>query len=192
MGAMSEASPQYLEGQLLIAMPGMPDQRFERTVIFMCAHSAQGAMGIIVNKLAERISFPDLIRQLGIAVPDLRAQVRVHTGGPVETGRGFVLHSADYRQESTLMVGENYGLTATVDILRSIAEGGGPKQGLLALGYAGWAPGQLDSEIQQNGWLHAPADADIVFDGSIDTKWQRAVRKVGIDPSFLSSAAGHA
>lgn len=189
---MSEHVIQYLEGQLLVAMPSMPDQRFERTVIFMCAHSAQGAMGIVVNKLAERVSFPDLIRQLGIAVPELKNQVRVHAGGPVETGRGFVLHSADFRQESTLMVGDSFGLTATVDILRLIAEGGGPKQGLLALGYAGWAAGQLDSEIQQNGWLHAPADPEIVFDASIDTKWQRAVRKVGIDPSFLSSSAGHA
>lgn len=182
----------YLEGQLLIAMPTMGDSRFERTVIFMCAHSAQGAMGLVVNKLANQITFRELLDQLSVDAPAVQRDIRVHFGGPVETGRGFVLHSADYHQESTLMVGEQVGLTATVDILRAIAEGAGPRLGLLALGYAGWAPGQLDSEIQANGWLNAPADLEILFDGELETKWERALHKVGVDISFLSSDAGHA
>jgi putative transcriptional regulator len=182
----------YLEGQLLIAMPTMGDPRFERTVIFMCAHSAQGAMGLVVNKLANQITFRELLDQLSVEAPAVRREIRVHFGGPVETGRGFVLHSADYQQDSTLMVGKQVGLTATVDILRAIADGAGPRLGLLALGYAGWAPGQLDSEIQANGWLSAPADLEILFDNELDTKWERALNKVGVDVSFLSSDAGHA
>jgi putative transcriptional regulator len=182
----------YLEGQLLIAMPTMGDPRFERTVIFLCAHSAQGAMGLVVNKLANQITFRELLEQLSIETPAVKRDMRVHFGGPVETGRGFVLHSSDYQQDSTLMVGDTVGLTATVDILRAIADGAGPQQGLLALGYAGWAPGQLDSEIQANGWLSAPADPDILFDNELDTKWERALSKVGVDVSFLSSDAGHA
>ena len=182
----------YLEGQLLIAMPTMGDPRFERTVIYLCAHSAQGAMGLVVNKLATQITFAELLEQLSIEAPEVRRDMRVHFGGPVETGRGFVLHSNDYQQDSTLMVGDAVGLTATVDILRAIAEGAGPQQGLLALGYAGWAPGQLDSEIQANGWLNAPADADLLFAGELDTKWERALNKVGVDVSFLSTDAGHA
>ena len=182
----------YLEGQLLIAMPTMGDPRFERTVIYLCAHSAQGAMGLVVNKLATQITFRELLEQLSIETPEVRRDMRVHFGGPVETGRGFVLHSNDYQQDSTLMVGDAVGLTATVDILRAIAEGAGPQQGLLALGYAGWAPGQLDSEIQANGWLNAPADPELLFDGELDTKWERALNKVGVDVSFLSTDAGHA
>ncbi|MDP6343791.1 MAG: YqgE/AlgH family protein [Alphaproteobacteria bacterium] len=182
----------YLTGQLLIAMPTMGDPRFERTVIYMCAHSAEGAMGLVVNKLADEIDFPGLLEQLEIETETIVNPIRVHVGGPVETGRGFVLHTTDYRQESTLVVTEEVGLTATVDILRAIAEGGGPRRCLLALGYAGWSPGQLDSEIQANGWLHVPADLPLVFDDDLHEKWTRAVRKVGIDPSFLSSDAGHA
>lgn len=182
----------YLEGQLLIAMPSMQDPRFERTVIYMCAHSAQGAMGLVVNKLADHISFHDLLDQLTIDVPEVENEIRVHVGGPVETGRGFVLHSGDYQQESTLLVNPEFGLTATVDILRSIAVGEGPRRSLLALGYAGWAPGQLDNEIQENGWLHTPADLDLVFDSDLERKWERSINKLGIDVSFLSSDAGHA
>lgn len=193
-GTMSirDVAEGYLEGQLLIAMPTMGDPRFERTVIFMCAHSAQGAMGLVVNKLATQITFRELLDQLSVDAPAVQRDIRVHFGGPVETGRGFVLHSADYQQESTLLVGKQVGLTATVDILRAIADGAGPRLGLLALGYAGWAPGQLDSEIQANGWLNAPADLELLFDGELDTKWERALHKVGVDVSFLSSDAGHA
>ncbi len=187
-----EQSDGYLEGQLLIAMPTMGDERFQRTVIFMCAHSAQGAMGLVVNRLADQIDFKDLLDQLRIEVPALIQEIQVHTGGPVESGRGFVLHTTDYFQDSTLQVSDDIGLTATADILKSIATGDGPVHSLLALGYAGWAPGQLDAEIQANGWLHVPADRELVFDRDLDSKWERAVQKVGIDPSFLSMDAGHA
>jgi putative transcriptional regulator len=190
--SIKDVAEGYLEGQLLIAMPTMGDARFERTVIFLCAHSAQGAMGLVVNKLANQITFRELLDQLSVDAPAVQRDIRVHFGGPVETGRGFVLHSADYQQDSTLLVGQQVGLTATVDILRAIADGAGPRLGLLALGYAGWAPGQLDSEIQANGWLNAPADLEILFDGELETKWERALHKVGVDVSFLSSDAGHA
>ena len=182
----------YLTGQLLIAMPTMGDPRFERTVIYMCAHSADGAMGLVVNKVANEIDFPELLNQLEIETDGVKNPIPVLTGGPVETGRGFVLHSMDYSQESTLKVTDEVGLTATVDILRAIAEGEGPDRSLLTLGYAGWASGQLDDEIQANGWLNVPADASILFDDDLSSKWDRAVRKVGIDPSFLSAEAGHA
>ncbi len=182
----------YLTGQLLIAMPTMGDPRFERTVIYMCAHSADGAMGLVVNKQADEIDFPELLNQLEIETDGVKNPIPVLVGGPVETGRGFVLHSLDYRQDSTLAVSDEVGLTATVDILRSIAEGDGPAHSLLTLGYAGWSAGQLDSEIQANGWLNVTADLALLFDDDLGEKWGRAVRKVGIDPSFLSVEAGHA
>jgi putative transcriptional regulator len=182
----------YLTGQLLIAMPTMGDPRFERTVIYLCAHSADGAMGLVVNKQAEEIDFPELLSQLEIETEGVQNPIPVLVGGPVESGRGFVLHSLDYRQDSTLEVTEDVGLTATVDILRSIADGEGPARSLLTLGYAGWSAGQLDSEIQANGWLNVSADASLLFDDDLGEKWDRAVRKVGIDPSFLSAEAGHA
>jgi putative transcriptional regulator len=182
----------YLTGQLLIAMPTMGDPRFARTVIYLCAHSADGAMGLVVNKQADEIDFPELLSQLEIETEGVQSPILVLVGGPVETGRGFVLHSLDYRQDSTLEVSEDVGLTATVDILRSIAEGAGPARSLLTLGYAGWSAGQLDDEIQANGWLNVSADASLLFDGDLSDKWDRAVRKVGIDPSFLSAEAGHA
>ena len=182
----------YMTVQLLIAMPTMSDPRFERTVIYMCAHSADGAMGLVVNKQADEIDFPELLSQLEIETEGVKEPIPVLVGGPVETGRGFVLHSLDYRQDSTLEVSDDVGLTATVDILRSIAEGEGPAHSLLTLGYAGWSAGQLDDEIQANGWLNVSADISLLFDGALGEKWDRAVRKVGIDPSFLSADAGHA
>ncbi len=182
----------YLDGQLLVAMPSMGDERFQRSVIFMCAHSEQGAMGLIVNRIADQVSFRDLLQQLQIEVPSSHREINVHTGGPVETGRGFVLHTTDYSQESTLRVDEEFGLTATADILKSIACGEGPTRSMLALGYAGWSPGQLDAEIQANGWLHVASDVELVFDGDLDGKWARSIQKMGIDPSFLSLEAGHA
>jgi len=182
----------YLTGQLLVAMPTMGDARFARTVIYMCAHSADGAMGLVINRELESLTFGDLLEQLGVSVPEDQESVPVHFGGPVETGRGFVLHSADYRQDGTLFVDDEVGLTATVDVLRAIAEGAGPRRHLLALGYAGWAPGQLETEIQANGWLTVMADSDLVFDGDLDTKWTRAIGKLGIDANMLSSVAGRA
>ena len=189
---MTEVEDPYLAGQLLVAMPGMRDPRFARSVIYMCAHSAEGAMGLVVNRELESLSFPDLLGQLDIEVPELKNQIRVHFGGPVESGRGFVLHTADYVQDATLVVDQRIALTATIDILRDIAGGGGPERSLLALGYAGWGAGQLDSEIKANGWLSAPAEPTLVFDGELETKWERAMAQIGIDPRMLSDNAGHA
>ena len=193
MDFMDESSEEgYLTGQLLLAMPTMSDPRFERSVIYMCAHTDKGAMGIVVNRLAESISFPDLLEQLEIETPAPPNDIRVHFGGPVETGRGFVLHSADYLQASSLQVDDSVALTATIDILKDMAAGGGPKQCLLALGYAGWSPGQLDAEIQNNGWLSVEADPKLLFDIDLDAKWDRAMQKIGLDVSKLSGSAGHA
>jgi putative transcriptional regulator len=189
----------YLEGQLLIAMPIMTDKRFARSVIYMCAHSAEGAMGLIINQRASHISFPELLKQLGIATSGedgIRvelADMDVHVGGPVETGRGFVLHSSDYHaSDSTLSIDDGVSLTATIDILKAIAGGRGPDKSILALGYAGWRAGQLESEIQANGWLHCQADLDLLFDRNLEQKYERALSKIGIDPSHLVSDAGHA
>ena len=189
----------YLDGHLLIAMPGMQDGRFARAVVYVCAHSEEGAMGIIVNKTASDIAFADLLIQLGIfkdrgdpEAADIE-EIRIHRGGPVETGRGFVLHSADYFLENaTLPITDDVCLTATLDILRAIAGGNGPREAFLALGYAGWAPTQLEAEIQANGWLHGPADAAILFDDDVDSKYDRALAKIGVDPAMLSIEAGHA
>jgi putative transcriptional regulator len=182
----------YLTGQLLIAMPGLRDARFARTVIYMCAHNEDGAMGLVINRLIGAITFPDLLRQLGIEPTGLTEEIRVHFGGPVESGRGFVLHSSDYLQEGSLNVDGNVALTATIDILHDIAAGLGPRQRLMALGYAGWGPGQLDSEIHANGWLNAEPDDEIVFGEDLDSKWERAISKLGVDLTNLSDAAGHA
>jgi putative transcriptional regulator len=183
----------FLDGQLLIAMPGMGDLRFERSVIFLCAHSAEGAMGLIVNKPAPELSFADLLAQLKIpATIDLHG-TRVHFGGPVEHGRGFVLHTADYAvEESSLQVSDAFSMTATVDILQDMARGTGPRQALLALGYSGWGPGQLEAEIQANGWLTAPADVEIVFGLEDSEKWGAALRSISIDPRLLSAEGGRA
>ena len=189
----------YLDGQMLIASPGMSDERFARTVIYVCAHSSEGAMGIVVNQPAKHISFPDLLVKLDVVpasdliqLPPRAGGVKVLKGGPVETERGFVLHSADFFIEnSTLPIDKGICLTAKLDILKAIAKGTGPESSLLALGYAGWAPGQLDNEMQQNGWLHCPADPALLFDHRLDTKYDRALRSMGVDPARLSTSAGH-
>jgi putative transcriptional regulator len=182
----------YLTGNLLIAMPAMGDPRFARTVIYMCVHNEDGAMGLVINRLIESLNFSDLLAQLGIDSGDAAQATRVHFGGPVETGRGFVLHSADYLQESSLKINNDVALTATMDVLRDIAGGSGPRRSLLALGYAGWGPGQLDAEIQANGWLHADADEELLFDNALENKWERAITKLGVDLGKLSGTAGHA
>lgn len=182
----------YLAGQMLIAMPQMRDPRFARTVVYVCAHSAEGAMGLVVNRLFDALTFSDLLEQLGIDATPRCSDVRIHFGGPVEAGRGFVLHSTDYVAESTLVVDNEVALTATVDVLRAISEGSGPLLNLLALGYAGWSPGQLDQEILENVWLNVPADADLLFGKELDHKWERAIGKLGIDFGMLSGEAGHA
>ncbi|MFC5419106.1 MAG: YqgE/AlgH family protein [Stutzerimonas stutzeri] len=206
MAAMNLGSNQrisgrsYLDGQCLIAMPGMSDPRFARSVVYLCAHSEDGAMGIIVNKPAAETRFTELLVQLdvipsdqAIRLPSQAERMKVLRGGPVETKRGFVLHSADFFLESaTLPIDDGICLTATLDILRAIAVGTGPENAVLALGYAGWGAGQLESEIQSNGWLHCAADQALLFDDALDTKYARALSKLGIDPAFLSKDAGHA
>ncbi|MBI4273164.1 MAG: YqgE/AlgH family protein [Rhizobiales bacterium] len=190
----------YLDGQMLIATPAMSDERFARTVIYVCAHSSEGAMGIIVNQPAANINFPELLVQLDVIPESDISQaaarpghVQVLKGGPVETGRGFVLHTADFFIEnSTLPIDEGICLTATLDILKAIARGSGPTSAILALGYAGWAPGQLENEIQGNGWLHCPADAELIFGDDIEQKYTKALSKIGIDLGKLSSDVGHA
>jgi putative transcriptional regulator len=190
----------YLDGQMLIAMPAMRDERFARSLIYICAHSSDGAMGIVVNQPAANIKFPDLLVQLEvipakdlIQLPSSAGTVKVLKGGPVETGRGFVLHSADFFIEnSTLPIDDGICLTATLDILKAIARGKGPESAVLALGYAGWAPGQLETEIQENGWLNCDADSELIFGKDVEHKYEMALKKLGIDPGMLSSEAGHA
>jgi len=182
----------YLAGQLLIAMPGIGDPRFDKTVIYLCAHSEEGAMGLVVNREFDDLTFPDLLEQLNIEPAPHLSPIMVQFGGPVESGRGFVLHTQDYMHDGSLAVDDTIALTATVDILRAIAEGEGPEQHMLALGYAGWGPGQLDAEIRANGWLHVEADERLVFDADLDAKWEMAMGKIGIDPRMLSDSAGHA
>ena len=190
----------YLDGQMLIAMPTMRDERFTRSVIYVCAHSTEGAMGIIVNQPAANINFSDLLVQLDvipeadlIQLPARAGDVKVLKGGPVESGRGFVLHSSDFFiEDSTLPIDQGVCLTATLDILKAIAGGSGPASAVLALGYAGWSAGQLESEIQDNGWLHCTADKDLLFGPDVESKYDRAVRKIGVNLGMLSSQAGHA
>lgn len=188
-----ELSVSSLEGQLLIAMPGMGDSRFERSVVFLCAHSEDGALGLIVNKPTREIRFHFLLEQLDLDVGPSERDIQVHFGGPVEHERGFVLHSSDYMAEAaTLRVSDGFGMTATLDVLEDIAKGSGPASALLALGYSGWGPGQLEDEILQNGWLTCEANPSLVFGADDAGKWEAALKTLGVDPLTLSSAAGHA
>ena len=183
----------HLDGKLLIAMPGMGDARFEKSLIYMCAHSEDGAMGLIINKPASDLQFSDLLEQLDIKPSQSFRPIEVHFGGPVEHGRGFVLHSKDYvAEESTLDVNDEFGMTATLDILEDISQGNGPDNCLLALGYAGWGPGQLEDEIRANGWLTCDADSKLVFSEDSETKWTAAIESMGIDPRMLSAEGGSA
>ncbi len=182
-----------LAGKLLIAMPGMGDPRFEHSVIFLCAHSDDGAMGLIVNKPAAELSFGQLLDQLGIPHGEGSRDIRIHLGGPVEHGRGFVLHSGDYHgQGTTMKVDARFGMTATLDVLQALAEGEGPEQSILALGYAGWGPGQLEDEILRNGWLTCEATEALVFGAADAGKWEGALKTIGVSPLSLSAAAGRA
>jgi len=182
----------YLEGQLLIAMPAMADPRFERSVIYLCAHNADGAMGLVVNKLFDQLDFDQLLEQLKITPSPEAPPISVRFGGPVESQRGFVLHSREYSGQGTVVVDDNVALTATLDVVKDLAHGSGPRSTVLALGYAGWGPGQLEDEITENAWLHAPFDEALVFDEDVATKWQRALQSIGVDLSALSGAAGRA
>ena len=186
------SSSNYLTGQLLVAMPAMGDPRFSRSVIYMCVHNEEGAMGLIINKIADALSFQELLIQLDIKNLGSAPQIPIHFGGPVDSGRGFVLHSSEYNRDGTIKVADGMALTATIDILQDIAEKRGPEKFLLALGYAGWGVGQLDSEIQQNAWLHVPADQELTFGQDNEGKWENAIAKIGVNPSLLSGEAGHA
>ena len=195
----TQTAPEDLTGHMLIAMPGMGDPRFAGSVIFLCAHSPEGAMGLIVNKAIPEVNFPEMLRQLGVA-GNPAEDVPVGFGGPVETGRGFVLHSTDYLgrpdpgdgKDGTLRVDRHFSMTATLDILEDIACGRGPRQAFMALGYAGWGPQQLEAEIGLNGWLTCPADPDLVFQSHMRKKWEAALATLGIDPLSLSADAGRA
>ncbi len=179
-------------GQVLLAMPAMSDPRFERAVIYMCAHNEDGAMGIVINKPLDSIDFRELLGELDIPTNAESGNVPIHFGGPVENQRGFVLHSREYSQPETLLVDDSVGLTATVRVLRDLASGDGPARSILALGYAGWGPGQLESEIQQNAWLTVPARDEFLFEIANDEKWERAFNSIGVDLSVLSGSSGRA
>jgi putative transcriptional regulator len=179
-------------GQVLLAMPAMSDPRFERSVIYVCAHNAEGAMGIVINKTLDSIDFHELLDELDIPTDEKSQDIAVHFGGPVENQRGFVLHSSDYQHSETLFVDEKVGLTATVKVLRDLASGDGPAQSILALGYAGWGPGQLESEFQENAWLSVPASDALLFEIANDDKWERAFNSIGVDLSVLSGSSGRA
>lgn len=182
----------FLQGQLLLAMPSMADSRFERGVIFICSHSDDGAMGLVINRLMDSLTFEELLEQLDIDIEDGVPDLPIHAGGPVETGRGFVLHSTDYKQDTSLLINADFGLTATVDILKAVARGQGPRRHLLALGYAGWSPGQIEREMQANAWLSCPATEELVFNTAPDKMWTQALADMGIDVSMLSSMSGRA
>jgi putative transcriptional regulator len=182
----------FLTGQLLIAMPSMADPRFQQSVIYVCAHTPEGAMGLVLNRPIVKPTFDDLLKQLNVEpIPPAR-EIKLCAGGPVENARGFVLHTSDWTGEGSLRVTGETALTASLDVLKVIAEGGGPRECVLALGYAGWGPGQLDQEIQQNAWLSVQADETLLFDTEHDTKWRRAFAKLRVDPLLLSGVAGHA
>jgi putative transcriptional regulator len=181
-----------LSGQFLVAMPQMQDPRFARSVIFVCMHNEDGAMGLVINKLIDSLTLPSLLEQLGIKGSAISITTPVHFGGPVEAHHGFVLHSADYVEDCTHVVEGGVALTASLGILRAMAKGEGPRRSFLALGYAGWEPGQLDRELQSNGWLHVASDEAILFDAKLEDKWLRALDKVGVSPASLSGEAGHA
>ncbi len=194
--AAEPAGAEFLDGRILIAMPGMQDPRFHRSLVYLCAHSADGAMGLIVNKRADDLKLKDLFGRLGIPIgdgPSGMAKTPVHYGGPVEMGRGFVLHSSDYHSdEATMQVDDGTSMTATLDILHAMATDRGPDRAIIALGYAGWAPGQLEAELQANGWLACPADEGLLFGSDEDSKWDKALAKIGVHPAMLSSTGGRA
>jgi putative transcriptional regulator len=183
----------FLEGKLLIALPGMSDPRFEKSVIFMCAHSEEGAMGIIINKPVDGLSFKELMQKLELQITPATPNFPVLYGGPMETGRGFVLHSGDYDgTDATLPVSDEVSLTATLEILRAIGDGRGPQRAIFALGYAGWSPGQIEDEIRANGWIHCDCDDALLFEPDFGGKWIGALSKIGIDVSGFSAHTGHA
>ncbi len=194
----NQIDPNLLKGespfrnQLLIAMPGMDQGFFHRSVVYLCAHSDAGAMGIVINQKLPDIDFKDLLAQLSLPKSELLMQPIVHFGGPVETGRGFVLHSTDFMRDDTVRINDRMAITGTIDILRALAEGRGPERSIFALGYAGWGPGQLEDELRNNAWLTMPADDEVMFETALGRKWDVAMSRIGVSPLTLSMDAGHA
>ncbi len=182
----------YLTGQFLLAMPHMQDSRYEKTVIYICGHDLNGAMGLVVNKFLGDLTLKGLLEYLNLPRESIRRDLPIYFGGPVDTGRGFVLHSDEFTHSGTVQLGKHIALTATIDVLQAIAEGGGPKECLLAMGYVGWGPGQLDSELHSNRWLQVEADSEILFQTSIEKKWEKAISKLGVTPEALSDEFGQA
>lgn len=182
----------YLTGRLLIAMPQMGDTRFHKAVIFICAHDANGAMGLVINHTLPGLELSTLLSQLDIPGVTYGADVPVMSGGPVETARGFILHAGSFNQIESLKIEQDIYVTGTIDALKAIAQGRGPDKLMFILGYAGWSAGQLDYEMQQNAWLVTDADADLIFSEDPDDRWERAIRKIGINPAMLSGDAGRA
>ncbi|TCT37307.1 putative transcriptional regulator [Martelella mediterranea] len=186
------------DGQFLIAMPQLSDSTFERSVVYICAHSDEGAMGFVINR-TQQVTFPEVLKQLKLVGEDTEplqspslADFPVLCGGPVEPGRGFVLHSDDYACETSMPISDELYMTGTLDVLKSVAAGTGPQKAILLLGYAGWAPGQLEAEVLNNDWLTCPSNDDLVFDRALESKYERALLTMGVQPSLLSSSAGHA
>lgn len=182
----------YLTGKLLVATPQIQDLRYSHAVIYICGHDKNGAMGLVVNRLIDSLTFKDLLEQLEVKIPSSFKDAHIHFGGPIELGRGFVLHTTDYKHESSINVNDNIALTATIEILKDVAAGVGPRLCLMALGYAGWSPGQLEAELQDNSWLLVDSDERLIFAKQINNCWMQAMKKLGIDPAMLSMDAGHA
>lgn len=181
-----------LTGQIIVSMPSLEDERFYKTVIYMCAHSSEGSMGIIINKKIDYDLYPDLLEQLGIDKPLDKKKLFIRYGGPIESGRGFVLHSDDMIRKETLNIDKGVALTSTAEFFDDLSIGKGPKNSILALGYAGWAPGQLEAEILQNSWMSLPVDTSFLFDNEVSRKWTQAYKIMGVDPNNLSFQSGRA
>jgi putative transcriptional regulator len=198
IGERPQIDPGLLEGEspfrnsLLVAMPSLQDGFFARSVVYLCAHSSAGAMGIVINQRLPDVEFSDLLSQLRLPESRLVVEPVVHFGGPVETARGLVLHSKDFMRQDTVRIGGGMCVTGTVDILRAMAEGRGPNRSIFALGYAGWDAGQLEDEMQANAWLTVPADEELVFSADLSRKWETALKKIGVDPLALSADVGRA
>lgn len=187
------AEQKYLTGRLLIASPQIVDPRFSHAVILICGHDINGAMGIILNRLIDDLTLKDLIEQLGLqSSTPVRTHIPVHFGGPIEMGRGFVIHSTDYLHEASIKISDEIALSSTLEILSLLIEGEGPKEKILVLGYVGWSAGQLEAEIQESSWLQVEADLDLVFSSDLWDTWKKALKKIGVDPALLSSQTGHA
>lgn len=186
----------YLAGKMLLAMPVMGDNRFAKAVIYLCAHDENGAMGLVINQVVPGLEFGSLLKELNVAtditIPSDIVTMPVINGGPVETARGFLLHSKDFKHDDTVDINERFSLTGTIDALKEVAQGHGPKDMVFTLGYAGWSAGQLDSELQQNSWLTCDASENLIFGTKPQDMWDAAIATLGFDPSLLSADAGHA